>query len=359
MRVGLDLLYLVPGDTGGTETYARRLVPALSGVELVAFVAAELADEHPWDVETVRLPVSGGGRAWRSLAQQTLLPAAARRAGVDVLHSLANTAPAVGRAARVVTIHDLIHRRFPETHAGVLGRGLGALVRLAASRADRVITLSEAARADIVELLGVGADRVDVVPNGPGLDPVSEPTPESELRERLGLGEGPIVLSVSAKRPHKNLARLIDAAARLDPPPALVLPGYPTAHEAELRERAGPEVRFLDWVSDADLEGLYRAATCLAFPSLAEGFGLPVLEAMRRGLPVACSNATSLPEVAGDAALLFDPLSVDAIADALRRLLADPGLRAELARRGVEQAERFSWEAAAEGTVRSYERALA
>ena len=359
MRVGLDLLYLVPGETGGTETYARRLVPRLDGIELVAFVAAELADEHPWEIETVRLPVSGGGRAWRSLAQQTLLPAAARRARVDVLHSLANTAPGVGGVARVVTIHDLIHRRFPETHAGVLGRGLDVLVRLAAARATRIITLSQAARADIVEYLRVDPARIDVVPNGPGADPVADPTPEAELRERLGLGDAPIVLSVSAKRPHKNLARLIEAVARLEPRPALVLPGYPTAHEAELRRLAGPEVRFLDWVSDEDLEGLYRAAACLAFPSLAEGFGLPVLEAMRRGLPVACSDASALPEVAGDAALYFDPLSVESIADALRRLLADVGLRADLARRGLEQAERFSWEAAAAATVRSYERALA
>lgn len=361
MRVGLDLLYLVPGDTGGTETYARLLVPELAaaGVELVAFMAAELAEERPWDVETVRLPVSGGGRAWRSLAQQALLPAAARRARVDVLHSLANTAPALGRARRVVNIHDLIHRRFPETHAGVLGRGLDALVRLAAARADRIITLSQASRDDIVRFLRVDPARIDVVPPGPGADPVAAPTPEAELRERLGLGQRPIVLSVSAKRPHKNLERLIDALALLEPRPVLVLPGYPTAHEAELRARGGEDVRLPGWVSAEDLEGLYAAATCLAFPSLAEGFGLPVLEAMRRGLPVACSNATALPEAAGDAALLFDPLSVEEIAEALGRLLADEALRGELARRGRERAELFSWRRAAEGTLRSYERALA
>jgi alpha-1,3-rhamnosyl/mannosyltransferase len=112
-------------------------------------------------------------------------------------------------------------------------------------------------------------------------------------------------------------------------------------------------------VSDEDLEGLYRAASCLAFPSLVEGFGLPVLEAMRRGLPVACSGTTALPELAGDAALLFDPESTDAIAEAVGRLLADPALRERLAARGRDRAELFSWERTAHGVVETYKKALA
>lgn len=376
MRVGLDLLYLVPGETGGTETYARRLVPELAaarpGIRLVAFARAELAaelDAEPWcdGLEVLRIPTPRAGRPGQVAAEQALLPAAARRARVDILHGLANTVPAVvPGAASVVTIHDLIHRRFPETHAGILGRGLRALVALAARRADRIVTLSEAGRRDIVELLGVDPARIDVVPNGPGADPEAAPAEADALRERLALGPGPIVLSVSAKRPHKNLGRLIDALARLDrdPPPELVIPGYRTAHEAELAGRARAagvreRVHLPGWLAGAELEGLYRHATCLAFPSLAEGFGLPVLEAMRRGLPVACSRTSAVPEVGGDAALYFDPESVEDIAGALRRLLSDEGLRADLARRGRERARRFSWRASAEGTLGSYERALA
>jgi alpha-1,3-rhamnosyl/mannosyltransferase len=143
------------------------------------------------------------------------------------------------------------------------------------------------------------------------------------------------------------------------PPPVLLVTGYPTAFEAELRRQAGDRVRFAGWVDDATLEGLYRLATCLAFPSLAEGFGLPVLEAMRRGVPVACSNATSLPEVAGEAALYFDPTDTVAIATALERILEDAGLRERLATAGVAQAGKFSWEATAAATLESYERALA
>ena len=171
---------------------------------------------------------------------------------------------------------------------------------------------------------------------------------------------------MSAKRPHKNLARLLEALALLpaDRRPMLVVPGYPTWYETELRERAAAlgvidDVRFLAWVEAAELEALYALADCFVFPSLYEGFGLPVLEAMSRGVPVACSDRSSLPEVAGDAALLFDPESPPAIADAIERLLVDEALAARLREAGRAQAARFTWEATARGTLASYERALA
>jgi glycosyltransferase involved in cell wall biosynthesis len=142
----------------------------------------------------------------------------------------------------------------------------------------------------------------------------------------------------------------------------LVLPGYATWHEKELRERAAAlgisdDVRFLDWVSDAELEGLYAAADAFVFPSLYEGFGLPVLEAMTRGVPVASSDRSSLPEVAGDAALLFDPERVDEIAGAIRRLLADGSLADRLRTAGREQAARFTWAQTARRVLESYRRA--
>ena len=232
-----------------------------------------------------------------------------------------------------------------------------------ARRARRIIADSQATADDLAELLGIDGGKVDVVPCGPGLAPSAAPTAEAELRAALGLGAGPLVLSVSARRPHKNLARLIEAIGRL-PDAQLVLPGYPTSFDDDLREtarRAGAldRVHLCDWVDDAQLEGLYRAATCLAFPSLAEGFGLPVLEAMARDLPVACSSVSALPEVAGDAALLFDPYNIDAIAGAVGTLLEDSALRSRLVARGREQAARFTWERTAAGTVASYRRALA
>jgi glycosyltransferase involved in cell wall biosynthesis len=370
-HVGLDLLYLDPGATGGMETYARALVPLLPAAfpeaRFTVFTGRELAEEwrtEPWagDLRMVALPVSSSTRIVRTAAQQTVVAGAALRAGVDLLHSLGNLGPLAGPPRRVVTMHDLIYLRHPETTSGLLARGLAQLAPLVARRATRIVTVSQATADDLTELLSIAPAKIDVVPSGPGLAPTATPTPEAELRATLGLGAGPLVLSVSARRPHKNLARLIEAIGRL-PEAQLVLPGYPTAFDDDLREvarRAGAaeRVHLCDWVDDAQLEGLYRAATCLAFPSLAEGFGLPVLEAMARGLPVTCSSVSALPEVAGDAALLFDPYNIEAIAGAVGTLLHDDALRSRLVARGREQAARFTWERTAAGTAASYRRAL-
>ena len=185
------------------------------------------------------------------------------------------------------------------------------------------------------------------------------------VRDRLGLGPEPVVLCVAAKRAHKNLDGLIRAIALLgELPLQLVLPGSANDYERELRALAfelGIEgrVRFPGWVSDADLEDLYRMASCFVLPSFQEGFGLPVLEAMARGVPVACSNTSSLPEVVGDAALLFDPRQESQIAAQVGRLLSDEELARTLVERGHERCELFTWRRTAELTLDSYRRALA
>jgi glycosyltransferase involved in cell wall biosynthesis len=367
VRVALNVAFLAPGEQGGMETYARELAATLvarGDLDLV-LLGNRLLDSAWPDAERVVLPVDPRRRAQWVLADQLHVPRAARRVRAELVHSLASTGPAVGRFARVTTVHDLNYKLVPDTHFGVRGLGMRVLVPLAARRAHRVVVPSESTRRDVVEHLGVPAERIDVVPHGaPAPDPPAV-TPEAELRARLGLGEQPIVLSPSAKRPHKNLARLIRALADIEPArrPALVIPGYSTPHEAELRDLAvslgvGDVVHLPAWLAAADLEGLYRAATCLVFPSLHEGFGLPVLEALARGLPVACSDRSSLPEVAGQAALVFDPEDSDAIREAIERLLADAGLRGRLSAAGREQAARFTWKRAAELTVASYRRAL-
>jgi glycosyltransferase involved in cell wall biosynthesis len=368
MHVGLNALHLVPGETGGSEVYARRLVPALvaaePGLRLSLFVGREgAALQWPDGVAVKSLPFSARSRPRRVLAEQTLLPVAAGRAGVELLHNLFTTAPAIAPVPQVTTIHDVIYERYPEAHAGLLSYGMRMLVPLAARRSRRVIAVSQATKEDVVRFLGIAPERIDVTYEGPGLTVPESPTPAAELRERLELGSTQLVLTVSAKRPHKNLERLFEAFAHIEEPATLLVPGYATAFENELRDRAAAtasgRIRFAGWLSDADLDGLYRAATALVFPSLAEGFGLPVLEAMVRGTPVACSNTTSLPEIAGEAALLFDPLDVEAITDAIRRLLGDADLRRRLSDAGREQAARFTWEEAAQKTIDSYRRTLA
>jgi glycosyltransferase involved in cell wall biosynthesis len=371
-HVGLNLVYLVPGETGGMEVVARvlpALVAAAPDVRFTAFINREVAagSPGPWNeaMRAVTVPVSARNRVQWVRGEQQLLPRLARREEVDLVHSLASTAPVHGRFRRVVTVHDLIYLIYPEAHGGLRAKGMRALVPLGVRRSHRVLAVSRNTRDDLVAHLGVPPEKIDVVPNGLGAARV-EPAPEADVRARHELGDRPVVLSVSAKRPHKNLARLLDALVLLPEAdrPALVLPGYPTWYEGELRDRAralgvAGDTRFLGWLAPAELEALYGLATCFVFPSLYEGFGLPVLEAMARGVPVACSDRSALAEVAGSAALRFDPESPRAIADAIATLLTDPAERERLRRAGPEQARGYTWQATARGVLASYERALA
>ncbi len=349
MHVGLNLIYLVPGETGGMETYARELAPrlaAMPGLRVTAFVNREAAGED-FGCEQVVVPVNARSRVHWVRGEQQLLPGLAERVGCDVVHSLGSTAPARGRFRRVVTIHDLHYKLVPDAHFGLRGLGMRVLVPLAARSAHRIIAISQTTADDLHEHLSVPRSKIAVVPQGVTL-PTVEPSPEAELRRSLDLGDRPVLLTVSAKRPHKNLIRLIEALAELPTPrPILVMPGYPTPHEADLRTRAAElgvtdDVRFPAWVSTADLEGLYALATAFVFPSLYEGFGLPILEAMVRGVPVACSNRGAVAEVAGDAALLFDPESVAEMKDALVAVVRDENARPLAIRRN--HLAHFGWQ---------------
>ena len=314
------------------EIAARELLPALAraapGQDFTAFVGRDAAGVD-LGVDVVVLPVNATNRVEWVRGEQFLLPRAAARAGCWLVHSLASTAPASGKFRRVTTVHDLNYQIVPDAHFGVRGVGMSALVPLAVRRSHRVIAVSESTRDDLVRLLKVDPARIDVVPNGVGRPPIAGATSTRVLRANLTLGARRVLLCLSAKRPHKNLARLLAALALIPPErrPVAVLPGYPTPYEEELREEArtlgvDDDVRFLGWTSDADVEGLFALAAAFVYPSLYEGFGLPILEAMARGVPVACSDCSSLPEVAGDAALLFNPADPAAIA---RRHQPAPG----------------------------------
>jgi glycosyltransferase involved in cell wall biosynthesis len=373
MRVGLNLVYLVPGATGGTETYAKELIRALvvaaPTVDFTAFVNVETAATPGgrWTdlVPTIELGAHSSSRLEWVRGEQLQLPRRAARAKIDVMHSLANTAPLYGRFRRVVTIHDLHHRLVPEAHLGMLAAGMRILVTGAARRSDRIITPSASTAVDVQRLLRVDAAKLDVVPEGLGTEQRTQPSSASEIRDWLRAGERPIALSVSAKRPHKNLARLISAVAGIprERRPLLVIPGYRTPYEQELQRHirslgVEDDVRLIGWIEPERLEGLYAASACLVCASLHEGFGLPVLEAMARGLPVACSTGGALSEVAGDAALLFDPHSVTQITAAIERLLADRPESDRLRSAGEIRAAAFTWAATATGTLASYEAAL-
>jgi len=195
--------------------------------------------------------------------------------------------------------------------------------------------------------------------------PPTAPPALASVRERYQLGDRHTALAVATNLPHKNLAILLHAISHINPPqrPLLVLAGHDT-DAPDLRARAAAagvaeDVRLLGALTTAELEGLYAVADCLVLPTLHEGFGLPVIEAMARSLPVACSDIPALREVAGEAALYFDPRSSAQIAAAIGELIGDPGTAARLRELGLERAAGFSWSAAAEGTLASYRRALA
>jgi glycosyltransferase involved in cell wall biosynthesis len=373
-RVGINAVFLEPG-MGGLETYMLELVPALLRVERALDIeilcnarGRELLEAQPWAAAVGLTTPRGTVRGMRALFELGPLGAIAGRR-FDVLHSPALTAPLATRAANVVVLADTTWISVPD-----LGRGQAPTVRLwqavvplVARRADRVIAISASAAADVERHLRVPRDRIDVIPLGFGSTGRADGTPEPELRQRLALGPGPIVLNVAMKKVHKNQLRLIQAlpAVRAAAPGTqLVLAGASTPYEERLlaeAERLGLSdvVTILGYVDRADLEGLYAAAAAFAFPSLTEGFGMPVLEAMARGVPVVTSSVSSLPEVAGDAALLADPTSVDEIADATARVLNDAPLRERMVAAGLRRPAAFTWERSAAGTIESWRRALA
>jgi len=332
----------------------------------VSCAPADLVLEPWWPaVRPVRLPVPVGGSLTTLVAQHAGLPALALARRLDVLHSPANTGPVVvPRVATVITLLDLIWLHRPDEWEGdeAARRAIRRQALYAVRHADVVLAISGAAATDIATTLGLDPARLAVAPLGVMAEPLAQAAPEAAVRDQLGLGEERVVLCVAQKRPYKNLAGLVRAMAQVEG--VLVLPGSPTAHEAELRELAREvgvqdRVRFVDWVSEEELEGLYRVAGCCVLPSFIEGFGLPVLEAMRRGLPVACSNAASLPEVAGEAALLFDPHEPREIARAITRLQNEPVLSSRLIEAGHERCGRFTWRRTGEAALAAYRRAIA
>lgn len=279
-----------------------------------------------------------------------------------------NFLPPPTRRPAVLVVHDLAFRRMPETAPHMDGRWERRFERWL-DRAARLIVPSESARRDLVELCGVAEERVDAIPHG--VDPLRLPDDDeaAAARGRLGAVE-PYLLFVGGLEPRKNLPALIRAFARVSGHGRLVIAGGPVRwlpDEAErvrglvdgLPARVRERVALTGYVRDDEKLALLAGATALAYPSLYEGFGLPLLEAMSAGVPVLASNVSALPEVAGDAAVLVDPRDDSAIAEGLRRLLEDPALRERLRREGRARAALFTWEEAARRTASALRRALA
>jgi glycosyltransferase involved in cell wall biosynthesis len=351
MKVGISLLTLVPGVVGGSETYARELTRALARVgelEYTSFVPAiapDAADGLPSRiVPEYRASTSTAGRI-AAMSGALVAPGRLRQAlradTLDAIHfPLSVMIPPLDRPPAAATVHDLQHELYPQ----FFSRAERAYRRLVYGRtvtaSEIVIAISEHARQTLVGRYGLDPHRVVVIPLGVDHGRLS---PGDEARE-------PFLLYPANAWPHKNHTRLFETftvVRRSRPELRLVLTG--TGHPAALPDGVESRGR----VPDDELVRLYRTASALVFPSLYEGFGLPPLEAMACGCPVACSNAASLPEVCGDAAELFDPTSVENMADAIQVVLDDPAPYAE---RGLARAAGYSWEATARAHEDVYRR---
>jgi len=370
-HLGINAVFLEP-RFGGLDTYARALIGQLRvlapDLRLTVWVAPGGREElgrEPWAPEVeLAIPEALGRVRSKAAYELALMARDARRARVDLVHSLALTGPLQRTPRHVVTIADTTWFTSRDPEHRLTFALWKATVPTVARRAARVIAISHAGGRDVERHCRVPPGRIDVVPLGAGLARAPAATPEPALRERLGIPPGRIVLCVGAKRPNKNQLGLVRALGSAPVDAVLVLAGgKPSPYEDEVRgeaERLGVARRVVlpGYVPQADLEGLYAAARAVAVPSFNEGFGLPVLEAMARGVPVACSDRGSLPEVAGDAAVLFDPEDPRAIGAALVRVLDDGALREQLRARGLTRPPAFTWRRCGEATLESYARAL-
>lgn len=375
MRIGINGHLLSFEETyrqAGVSRYIEALLRELPGVapddDLVVFSGpVDAEDEGKFDpkiewrqsrVRTVRPPVR---IAW----EQTAGPLAARRAGIDLMHFPVNVVTLSPSVPQVVTVHDLAFHHFPEQYPAAKQRYLRLMTRLSVGRARRVIAVSEATRQDVIRLYGRSPERVVAVPNGIGgemkplpPDRVAEFRRERELPEEFFLFLGTL-------QPRKNLETLLRAYAMIANEVAwpLIVAGaagwqydrtFGLVRQLGLSER----VRFVGYVAGDELPLWYNAATVFVYPSLYEGFGLPVLEAMACGTPAIASNTSSLPEVVGDAGLTIDPTDTRALASAMLAVARDGDLRQQLGQRGRERAREFGWRRTAELTVEVYRQAL-
>jgi glycosyltransferase involved in cell wall biosynthesis len=367
MRIAYDAT-AIPRLMAGAAVYTYELARALAAVdhenEYVIFARGGHFDDLPASRPGLRvLKVRAPSRPQRLVWEQAVLPWRLRQSRIDVFHSPHHTVPLVPCGCRrVVTFHDLTFFVLPERYPPTRRLYFQTMTRLSARVADAVIVPSKAVRADVVRILGLPSWRVFAIPEaaGPAFRPQDAAAVEA-VRRRYGL-EGPFILSVGSLEPGKNRERLLQAFARLRArglEHMLVVAGqraWRYESEEPLAQRLGlaDSVRVLGHVPQADLPALYSAADLFAFPSLYEGFGLPALEAMACGAPVVASNVSAVPEVVGDAALQVPPLDVEALADAMERLLRDEPLRANLRERGLKRAAGFSWEETARRTAEVY-----
>lgn len=359
MQIGIDISRIAATARTGTENYTYELLGALARVDrrtAYTLYCNRIPAALPPLGQNFRLRRIPLARLWTHLRLSAEVIAHPPDTLFIPAHVIPLGAPLARRSRLIVTVHDLGYLHFPEAHTFSQRFQLRLTTAWSARIADRVIAISQATKDDLVRLAHVPAEKITVVYHGVSArfhEPVADQT-------RPNMIDGPYLLYVGTIQPRKNLLRLIEAFASLPDTAGrlrLVIAGKRGWLAEPIEQRAAElgiagRVVVTGYVPDADLPGLLAGATAFVFPSLYEGFGMPVLEAMTSGVPVLTSCASALPEVAGDAALLVDPLDTRAIAEGLRRLVDDSDLRADLRMRGVVRAAQFTWERCAFETLR-------
>jgi len=368
MEFGLDIRPSLSRPTG-VGTYVLGLaerLPALAPEDRFTYFSASLKERYParvWgpNVRLVdrRIPVRGLNAAWNRLGWPPIDRLVDR--SLDLVHSPTPLLIPCKRGRRIVTLHDLFFLKHPELVEGETRRDFVTLVRDHVRRADGVICVSEYTASEARRLLDVPDEKIAVTPHG--VDPAfrQEPEPQQvdETLRRLRLPRGGI-LYVGSSEKRKNLVTLVMAYMTLGRRrrlPPLVLAG-PGSDWAQAGSYSGPQIVATGYLERAEVRSLMAASAALVLPSLEEGFGLPVVEAMAAGLPVVCSRDTALAEVAGDAASLVDPHDVNGLAHAVERVLEDRALAADLRRKGLERSRAFEWSTTAERTLAFYRKVL-
>lgn len=350
MRIGIEVTAAVR-QGAGIGRYVRELLRALALADATNRYCLFYASTSPLPYPLPSLPLHFSSRhlpfhdIWLARLwhrAQLPIPVELITGPVDVYHAPDFTLPPV-RARSVLTVHDLSFVRDPESASPGLRSYLNSVVPRSVNRADHVIAVSHATKADLVELYRTPESKITVLYEG--VDPIFRPTPNPAIREKYKLGAAPYIFSISTIQPRKNYRRLIQAFAQLPSEFNLVIAGGPGwLYDGIFAEAGTPAVRgrvkFIGFAPDEDLPALYSEAAAFAYPSLYEGFGLPLLEAMACGTPTITSNVSCLPEIAGGASALVDPYSVDGIAEGLRRALAD---RDAWTARGFARAAQFRW----------------
>jgi glycosyltransferase involved in cell wall biosynthesis len=368
MKVVLNLLYLLPGVVGGTETYAKSLIKAFSRQdednEYSVFLNRESADLDVTPAENfsrVICPINAMNRAARYSWEQGAMPLQLRKVKPDLVHSLGYVIPLAAKGPQVVTVHDVNYLGHKGWRTGIGRTAFRFFAERTVKRADRIIAVSRFSKDEIVKHMKVKADKVTVVHSaGREASAGSRKQNGQSTSEVVRNLTRPYIMAFSALSAHKNIPRLITAFGKIASivPHDLVLVGHmpvKSSVRAEMEAAGGDDrIHFTGYLPEPDVASLLQNASLFAFPSLYEGFGLPLLDAQNAGVPVVASSAGALPEIGSDSVLFFDPHSEDDMAKVMQRALLDPDLRTRLVEKGHTNAQSFSWDRTARETLDVY-----